>query len=469
MKKKLKITADIFDNKYLTALMDFMAFVSPAKTKNETEIRKRDKKLIIEGKLGQPVERKPANIGGRLDRNRILSGTTIFGRVPKVTENDIKLISEAGFDFIINGNDGEYAKKILDWCEKYNIAVIGKENRKFLKSILLSADVENPSPLDRFVPHPASVGDCCSDEPHSSDFGFVQKFHRAYRKHFPDRFVFTNLLPDWGIKSVWGENSYAEYVDKFSSMVESDYLSVDVYPFHPSRILNKIGMSLYLNTYHTIGNACRRDGKDFWLYIQSQMRWFSHLYTMTTFEMIKWQVYASLCYGCRSIIHASYNPVWGRDAIGIIDYNGNLTEQYLYVKRVNAEIAKLSPVLKDYRSLGVEFAKAKRLNHHFVFACRKQKKNNKAQGFTGIPAVKSIESESTALAGYFANTQGRNALMLVNCRNIYDPYASQNITVKFARKYTVSVYEHGERTRTENTDEITVTPGSCDGVFITMN
>ncbi|NLY96523.1 MAG: hypothetical protein GX082_03700, partial [Clostridiaceae bacterium] len=58
MKKKLKIAADIFDNKYLTALMDFMAFVSPAKTKNETEIRKRDKKLIIEGKLGQPVERK---------------------------------------------------------------------------------------------------------------------------------------------------------------------------------------------------------------------------------------------------------------------------------------------------------------------------------------------------------------------------------------------------------------------------
>lgn len=386
-----------------------------------------------------------------------------------MTENDIKLISDAGFDFIINGNSGEYAKKILDWCEKYNIAVIGKENRDFLKRALLSTDVENSTMLDSFTPHPASVGDLYSDEPHSGAFGFVASFHKAYLKRFTHRIVFSNLLPDYGIKRVWGENSYTKYVDKFSSMVESDYLSVDVYPFHPSKILNKIAMAFCLNSYHTIGNACRRDGKDFWLYIQSQMRWFSHLYTMTTYEMIKWQVYASICYGCRSIIHASYNPVWGKEAIGIIDYDGNLTEQYLYVKRINEEISKLSPVLKDYRSLGVEFPKAKKLNHHFVFACKKKKMNNKIQGFSGIPAVTSIESESTALVGYFKNQQEKNAIMLVNCQNLYDPYASQKITIKFTKKYTISVYEHGERTRTENTDEMSVTLSSCDGAFMTLD
>lgn len=190
---------------------------------------------------------------------------------------------------------------------------------------------------------------------------------------------------------------------------------------------------------------------------------------MTTYEMIKWQVYASICYGCRSIIHASYNPVWGKEAIGIIDYDGNLTEQYLYVKRINEEISKLSPVLKDYRSLGVEFPKAKKLNHHFVFACKKQKMNNKIQGFSGIPAVTSIESESTALVGYFKNQQEKNAIMLVNCQNLYDPYASQKITIKFTKKYTISVYEHGERTRTENTDEMSVTLSSCDGAFMTLD
>lgn len=250
MKKRVVITASMFDDKYLTALVDIISFISPAKTKNEEKIREQDRKLISEGKLGQRVERKPANIGGRLDRDRILSGTTIFGNIPEVTENDIKLISDAGFDFIINGNSGEYAKKILDWCEKYNIAVIGKENRDFLKRALLSTDVENSTMLDSFTPHPASVGDLYSDEPHSGAFGFVASFHKAYLKRFPHRIVFSNLLPDYGIKRAWGENSYTKYVDKFSSMVESDYLSVDVYPFHPSKILNKIAMAFCLISHH---------------------------------------------------------------------------------------------------------------------------------------------------------------------------------------------------------------------------
>lgn len=467
-KKAFQITADMFNNRYLTALMDFMAFVSPAKTENEAEIRESGRQQIAHGELGEPVKRTSANIGGKLDRNRILCGVSIFGSTPPVTEKDIKYIADAGFDFIINGNQGEYGRQILDWCEKYDIAVIGEESGEFLKKSIREIDCDNPHLFDGFTAHPASVGDTCWDEPNVKDYKCIGDFFRTYQKQLPGRFLFANLLPGCAVKSAMGTKSYTDYVDRFSAEVETDYISVDIYPFHPSKVMNKFEMAMCLKTYHTLGNACRRDGKDFWLYIQSQMRWFSHLYTMTTFEMIKWQVYASICYGCRSIIHASYNPVWGDDAIGIIDYDGNLTEQYLYVKQINREIQKLSPVIRDYRSAGVELTRAKKLNHHFVLAGPMQKIANKKAGFSGSQNVQSIESEYTALAGYFRNSESKEAVMLVNCKNIYSPYAEQKITLKLKKAMPLTVYEHGEKTVSKTADKITLIPGSCDGVFITI-
>lgn len=38
MKKRVVITASMFDDKYLTALVDIISFISPAKTKNEEKI-----------------------------------------------------------------------------------------------------------------------------------------------------------------------------------------------------------------------------------------------------------------------------------------------------------------------------------------------------------------------------------------------------------------------------------------------
>ncbi len=467
-KKKFTITADIFDNKYLTSLMDFAEKISPAKTKNESAIRAADRKLIAEGNFGEPIEKTSANINGSLDRNRILTATTIFGSRPEVTEKDIKLIADAGFDFIINGNSGEYGRRILDRCGKYGVAVIGEEAREYLEKNRIDASEAdiNENIFASFVPHPASVGDCCHDEPHSSEFGRVDKFHRIYGKYLPDRIAFSNLLPACAVKSAWGVNSFEEYVDKFSQQVESDYLSVDIYPFHPSKIMNKFEMMKCIETYHHVSKACRRDNKDFWLYIQTQMRWFSHLYTFTTFEMIKWQYYASIAYGCRSVINASYNPVWGNDAIGIIDYDGNLTEQYLYVKRINREIVKLSPVISQFRSLGVQIFKGRKNNPHFSLAVAKQKKNNRIIGFNGITEIGNVDCDSTVIVGYFENSQGRKAVMLVNCQDIYNPYASQKVTVKFRERMKIRIYEHGELTKEEINDEATVDMASCDGAFV---
>lgn len=240
-KKRFTITADIFDNKYLTALMDFAAFISPAKTKDERIIREADRRLIAEGRLGEPIKKPSANLGGRLDRDKILTATTLFGDRPRVTERDIKLIADAGMDFIINGNGGEYAKQIFDWCEKYGLAAIGCEAGEYLadKKIDIMSAREEENIFSGFTPHPASVGDSLFDEPHTENFNKVAKYHRMYERYLPGRLPFSNLFPAGAVKSQLGADSYKEYVDRFASEVRADYLSADIYPFHPSKILGQ--------------------------------------------------------------------------------------------------------------------------------------------------------------------------------------------------------------------------------------
>jgi len=466
-KKRIQITADIFNSKPLTNLMDVLSFISPAKTVNEEKIRSADREKIRQKNYGKAIERTPTNINGVLDRNRILLGVSLFGDVPKIKEDDIKLISEGGFDFVLSLNGGDYGRQILDWCDKYNLSVISTECTDSLSGDIRTLDYSK-NIFENFTPHKASVGDNCWDEPAVENFPFIAKFHKAYKEHFPDRFLFTNLLPGIDFEGMLGVKTYREYLDRFSKTVDTDYISADIYPFHPIKFLNKFEMAICLHTYHCIGEICRKQNKDFWLYIQAQGKWFSHLYTMTTCEMIKWQTYTALCYGTRSLIYVSYNPVWGNDAVGFVDYDGNLTEQYLYARRINEEIQKLSPVLKDYRSIGVEFVKSKKHNPHFIFGEIKQKKNNRTDGFSGIKKVKNIQSEDTAIAGYFENKNGGNALMLVNCKNIYSPYASQNITVEFDGEVSLRVYKKGELSEEKITSKITVNSDSCDGIFITF-
>ena len=150
------------------------------------------------------------------------------------------------------------------------------------------------------------------------------------------------------------------------------------------------------------------------------------------------------------------------------DSKGCLTEQYLYAKRINSEVQKLSPVLVRYHSLGVLFADAETENPDFRAAVRMQRKSSEAQGFCGIPEIASIQSESTALVGFFAAENGEKAILIVNYRNLFSAKASQNISVALKDACRVRVYQKGELISDVITQTILLRPDSCDGVFITF-
>ncbi len=468
IKSAVKKASDFSNNSLISVPLDVLSAVFPGKGENEDVIRAADREKARSGELGDRITKETALVDGHLNRNKILIGTTVFYSDDNFTETDVERVADGGFDFLITVDNGEFQNKLIVDCEKYGIAVIAKDASLPGGPEIMNADLDSNTLFDSYNKKPAQVGDSGWDEPNAADFPYMGKFYERYRAALPEQFLFNNLFPGVATKKQFGTKSYREYVERYSREVGADYISTDIYPFHPLKAINKATMAGCLHTYHCLGDVCRRDGKDFWLYIQTQGRWYSHIYALPTFEQIKWQVYAALCYGARSLIHVAYTPVWDKDAYAMLDRQGNLTEQYIYAKKINAEIQSLSEVLKNYRSLGVVPAAAKKENPHFSLAVEKQKKNNAVQGFSGIPLVKSVCSESSMLVGYFKNpVSGTYAMMLVNCKNLYDPAASQKVRVAFESPVNVKVYSHGRLIMNREVQkEIEFEIGSCDGVFV---
>ncbi len=475
IKKKLRefhrrvVMQDPFNHRAMIAVMDFAAKLFPNASRNESAIRQRDRAAVRREDFGEPVQRGPGLINGRLNREKILMGAAFFRDGRPLSPRDVEMIGNAGFDFLLLCDGGETRDAALDECLKNSLPAISITNGVPVGPGIRDAVKNGTIDFSGYRRHPAQVGDMGWDEPNTADFQYIAEYARAYREALPGQFLFNNLLPDGSMRSQLGARSYAEYVDRWADAVDSDYICLDHYPFYCSSLFNRIGFRIALNTYDRVASACRRTGRDFWIYTQTQGRWFAHMYLLVTFEQVKWQVYTALCYGARSVIQVAYAPAWGNDAYAMTDKNGDLTEQYLYAKRINAEVQKLSPVLSAYRSLGVLSTDAKKENRYLSTAVKRQNKRSAERGFSGIAEVKRISSESTALAGYFRNGAGGKAILLVNCRDLFDSAASQRITAELSGEYRVRVYQKGGLVSDGRRSVVDVTLGSCDGAFITLD
>ncbi len=461
---------DIFNSELLIKTFSVLRKLFPSDSVNEQKLREKDRKLIAEGKLGEPVAHKIAYTDGILSRDEILSCCAVFYKSENVGPDDIKLISDAGFDFVLCDSKGEFGEMLASECEKNGLALLGRDERVPHYDGYSEALEEGADYFNGYKFYPCKIGDGGCDEPHTSKFKTIENFRKLYQSALPDKFIFNNLFPDGAGKKQLGAKNYREYVELFAKTVNNDYICVDEYPFFSFTAINRVTFHICLNTYETIADACRRYDRDFWIYIQTQKNWFSTLYGNTTYEQIIWQMYTALAYGARTIIHVSYAPVWGKMAEAMIDKDGNLTEQYLYSKRANELLQKLSPVLSRYKSLGVLPTESKKGNAQFSLALHKQKRASERRGFKGIDIVSEIRSESSALAGYFlCKDTGGYGIMLINCKNMYDLSASQKIEISFAKKVNATVYQKSELVKSvDDADSLCVELDSCEGIFVTI-
>lgn len=456
---------DIFSNKHLKRALKTLAAVFPNKSKNESAIRAKDLADVKNGVFPEKVPHLDVHKDG-FDRNKILCGVAVFYDSDSFTEKDMSLINDAGFDFVLSDAGEKTREIIIEKCEEYSIAYIGSDKTLPNRSTLPER-LKNDEPIfANYDKNPVHVGDSVWDEPNTAEYELMELLRKRYNEELPSQFIFYNLFPKGASKKQLGADSYTDYINKYAKAVNTDYISLDIYPFYSFSAINKVAMQLCLDTYDTVGYACRRDGKDFWLYIQTQCNWFSCLYNFTTYEQILWQIFTSIAYGCKSIIHAAYCPVWGDEATAIVDRDGNLTEQYLYVRRANSYIQPVSRLIASYKNLGVFPVSGKNKNKMFSLAFSAQNKRNANTGFSGLPIIKEIEAESSLVVGCFKNNDGV-AIMPVNCKDLFDATASQEVNVTLTQKSHIRVWHKGLLEK-EYTDcaSFSIKLDSCEGVFI---
>lgn len=415
----------------------------PAEFDKADETRRMDRAKAAAGDFGPPVPKEPGTIGGTLNRGKLLIGTTVFYEDKRFGEDDVRRVAEGGFDFLLCEDTGAFSETLAGHCEKHGVALIAR-NKDLPDYGEAAAAVKRGADFFAGIrQNPAHAGAMIADEPHAGLFEPLGEYCAMFTQRFPGQLPFINLFPAGTLPKLLGERNYKKYIHEYVRKVPSDFISVDVYPFFSFSLIKKIGLAACLRTYDTVGAACRETGRDFWLYMQTQGDWFDLLYTRPAFEQIRWQAYAALAFGARCLMHVSYTPVWGSQATAMIDLEGNVTEQYLYAKRINAELAALSPVYMPYKSLGVLPANSARENKDVKKAFGTLKKEASKRGFQAPSVFDRVNTEYPALVGYFEKEGGGYACMIVNCRNLYSS-ERQKTYVSLNEKRNIRVYRNGK-------------------------
>lgn len=296
----------------------------------------------------------------RMNRKKLNIGTYFLDDYA-CTENHVKELSECGIDFVVCMED---KRETLDLFLKYNVGAVVSHIVPFW----WSAKKFNPPPgtmaehnpiadyekaAESFKDHPAIWGIDCGDEPSALDFKHYGKVMDSVNSRFENQFGYVNLYPNYATVAVnnaqetvsqLGVPTYDKYIEDYCKYVGTDYICYDFYVYScnvPRMYQNLI----------TVADACTKTGRSMWIVLQVN----SHKEEKFISEnQLRYQAYTAMAFGAENIIWACYTKGWWHNQV--LDSEGNKTEQYDKLKKINAEI----------KSIADEYMKYRRCNTHFV-------------------------------------------------------------------------------------------------------
>lgn len=274
------------------------------------------------------------------------------------TESHIKAAAECGIDFFVNiPNDTALLKQL----HQYNIGAI-------VTGVLPSwfggdgsnagqMAEKNPLPLyqqalDNFIDAPNILGIDTGDEPSCLEFPHYGKIFSYIQEMLPHIQPYLNIYPCYAVK---GSNTdeeiltqlrcdtYSDYIDAYCRHVPSNYICFDYYLYSASLT------GLY-NSLITVTDACRKYKRKFHMVLQVNSHepevWIST-------NKLRFQAFTAMAFGVDTIIWACYTAGWWHHHV--LDKNGEKTEQYEKLKKVNSEIHFLGKEYNKYRSRKTHF------------------------------------------------------------------------------------------------------------------
>lgn len=287
----------------------------------------------------------------RMDRSQFHIGTYSLRPYAR-TEKHIRELAECGIDFVVGV---EQDTRMLDLFLHYGIgAVVNRivpgwfggtgENAGTMAE--KNAPDDYRTAADKFRDHPAIWGIDAGDEPSSLDFPHLGRVMALVDKQFENQFAYMNLYASYGMRAdsapgqaarELGCGDYGQYLRSYCEAVQTDYLCFDHY--------------MYTTDWHslvrdlkTAAEVCKEYNRDLWIVLQVNSR---DPAVYLSEKQLRLQAYTAMAFGVTCISWACYTAGWWHNQV--LDRNGEKTEQYEKLKRVNGHIRGLSEAYMRYR------------------------------------------------------------------------------------------------------------------------
>jgi hypothetical protein len=244
--------------------------------------------------------------------------------------------------------------------------------------------------------HVALGGYFVTDEPSAGEFATVAKVVARLHHADPAHIAYVNLLPAYMKTSAYGTDRYADYLDRFVSVVHPRLISYDYYSFlKPNDPREKDRPQGFFGNLSAVRDLAIRHHLPFMLIVQAMPHW---RYRDVTEGELAWQVYHALAYGARGVSYFAYWTPTGRDEMnfhyGLVE-DGRPTLHYFEAAALNHRVAAIADQLADFHSLVVA----------------------DPEGKIGVPfpigPIEGIEG-GPVTAGLFADDGGQLEVLLVN-------------------------------------------------------
>ena len=294
----------------------------------------------------------PDKSESRMDRSRLNIGAYILQPYAR-SEAHIKDLADCGIDFVICIDNDRAA---LDLLDKYGVGAIvtgvvpgwwggDGNNAGTLKDRHPLSEYEAAAAA--FEDHPAIWGIDIGDEPSALDFPYYGKVMERVEELFPNQFAFLNLYPNYAsvaqnteeqALSQLGTATYEEHIEQYCQYIPADYLSYDFY-------YKVAGIEKDYANLKVVSDACHKNNLDMWVTVQVNSLdpevWISE-------NELRFQAFSALAFGASNLSWACYTAGWWSNQV--VDGEGNKTEQYDKLKKVNAEVHTIAGRYMKYRN-----------------------------------------------------------------------------------------------------------------------
>ena len=307
----------------------------------------------------------------------------------ETNEARYKEIARAGFNLAgppASDKPGQYAdffdpklnRKVLDYCQKFGMKGLVADKR--INQILSQNGDVNilvDSVVAEYKDHPALWGYQIMDEPGIDPFPKLGHIVARMREKDPKHVAYINLFPNYVPLELIKVESYREYLERYVKEVKPDLICYDHYHFMQSGKVAEKPASFINEQAQVAWEAAQsqstgNDREGFFnnLEVVREVAKEHHLpfmvvvlltthggYRDLTEAELRWEAFQCLAYGSSALSWFTYwappdENVWHfRHAI--FNWNGERTDHYDHVKRINTDLIALGNRLMGRESLAV--------------------------------------------------------------------------------------------------------------------